>query len=165
MSSKLREYLLERYFIKGDILPEKKGKDFPIQIDDQDDDDTLSEFCAIFVVIKKNDAFEIELFGQIPWSREICDLTEIYGGFVKTDEQYPYEQSKGELSDRVQGRIVLNLHVQQIEALIDLAKKIRKIAVSDNSSYDQKWLRIMARTMSSLHRFVRYIKEYIATCL
>jgi len=53
MSSRLRRYLLDAYAGNREILPEKVRKDFPIQIDDQDDNDSLSEFCTIFVVVKE----------------------------------------------------------------------------------------------------------------
>jgi hypothetical protein len=145
MSSKLRQYLLDAYAGNREIMPEKIRKDFPIQIDDQDDNDTISEFCNIFVIVKKNNCFEIELFGNIPREKKISDLAEIYGGF--TDENA--------------GRIVLNLSIQQIEALIDLAKMIRKSAPSDHGADNLNRQRILARTISSLYRFVRIIKEYI----
>jgi len=50
------------------------------------------------------------LFGKIPVTEEIVDLAEIYGGHAAQQE----------------GIIVLNLVPRQIEALIDLAKMIRK---------------------------------------
>jgi hypothetical protein len=145
MSSKLRRYLLDAYAGNREILPEKIRKDFPIQIDDQDDDDSVSDFCNIFVVVKKNNCFEIELFGTIPISNEIGDLAEIYGGFAD-------ERSK---------KIIFNLSLQQIEALIDLAKKIRKTASLGKSMLSPSQHSTTARTISSLYRFVRIIKEYI----
>jgi hypothetical protein len=144
MSSRLRRYLLDAYAGNREILPEKVRKDFPIQIDDQDDNDSLSEFCTIFVVVKKNNCFEIELFGKIPVTEEIVDLAEIYGGHAAQQE----------------GIIVLNLVPRQIEALIDLAKMIRKTAASGDLVGNPNWHRISARTISSLYRFVRIIKEY-----
>jgi hypothetical protein len=144
VSSKLRRYILDAYAGNRDVLPEKIRKDIPIQIDDQDDDDPISEFCNIFVVIKKNNCFEIELFGNPPISHEIGDLAEIYGGFAD-------EQSK---------RIVMNLSIQQIEALIDLAKRIRKTVADQPSAAGAAWHNTSARAISSLYRFVRIIKEY-----
>jgi hypothetical protein len=147
VSSKLRRYLLDAYAEKKDILPEKIRKDFPIQIDDQDDDDPVSDFCNIFVVVKKNNCFEIELFGSIHFSKEIGDLAEIYGGFA----------------DELSKKIVLNLSIKQVEALIDLAKKIRKIAAIVNQEDLANSRNTSARTISSLYRFVRIIKEYCRT--
>jgi hypothetical protein len=144
MSFLLRQYLLDAYAANRDILPGKIRKDFPIQIDDQDDDDNLSDFCNIFVTVKKNNRFEIELFGNIPITQEISDFAEIYGGF----------------SDKTTGRIVLNIAPRQAEALIDLAKKIRKTASQGDRVNNANWPNISARTISSLYRFVRILKEY-----
>jgi hypothetical protein len=144
VSSKLRRYLLDAYAGTREVLPEKIRKDFPIQIDDQDDDDPVSDFCNIFVIVKKNNCFEIELFGNPPISHEIEDLAEIYGGFAN-------EQSK---------RIVMTLSTQQIEALIDLAKRIRNTVAGQVTAGPATWHNASARTISSLYRFVRIIKEY-----
>jgi hypothetical protein len=144
MSYLLRQYLLDAYAANRDILPGKIRKDFPIQIDDQDDDDNLSEFCNIFVTVKKNSRFEIDIFGNIPITQEISDFAEIYGGFT----------------EKTSGRIVLNISPRQAEALIDLAKKIRKTASLGDSVNNANWHRTSARTISSLYRFVRILKEY-----
>jgi hypothetical protein len=145
MSAKLRQYLLDAYTANREILPEKLGKDFPIQIDDQDDDDPVSEFCNIFVVVKKNNCFEIELFGCIPFSKEIADLAEIYGGFA----------------DEAVSKIILNLSVRQIDSLIDLSKKIRKTVAFTHATHSHNGHSTAARTISSLYRFVRIVKEYV----
>jgi hypothetical protein len=145
MSAKLRQYLLDAYSGNREILPEKIGKDFPIQIDDQDDDDPISDFCNIFVVVKKNNRFEIELFGCIPFSKEIADLAEIYGGFA----------------DEAVSKIILNLSVRQIDSLIDLSKKIRKTVAFTHATHNHNGHGTAARTISSLYRFVRIVKEYV----
>ena len=144
MSYLLRQYLLDAYAANRDILPGKIRKDFPIQIDDQDDDDNLSEFCNIFVTVKKNSRFEIDIFGNIPITQEISDFAEIYGGFT----------------EKTSGRIVLNISPRQAEALIDLAKKVRKTASLGDRVNNTNWHRMSARTISSLYRFVRILKEY-----
>jgi hypothetical protein len=144
MSLMLRQYLLDAYAGDRDILPGKIRKDFPIQVDDQDDDDNISEFCNIFVTVKKNNRFEIDIFGHMPITQEISDFAEIYGGFT----------------DTAAGRIVLNISPRQSEALVDLAKKIRKTASLGNKVNNANWHRISARTISSLYRFVRILKEY-----
>ncbi len=145
MSAKLRRYLLDAYAGNREILPEKIRRDFPIQIDDQDDDDPVSDFCNIFVVVKKYNCIEIDFFGAIPFSREIADLAEIYGGFADEGAQ----------------KIVMNLSVRQIDALIDLAKKIRKTVAYSPATHSHNGHSTTARTISSLYRFVRIIKEYV----
>jgi hypothetical protein len=144
MSSGLRRYLLEAYAGNREILPEKIPKDFPIQIDDQDENDSLAEFCVIFILVKKNNRFEIELSGKMPITNEIIDLADIYGGSA----------------DQRQGKILLHITLQQIEVLIDLAKMIRKTAALGDAVGNPNWHRVSARTISSLHRFLRIIKEY-----
>lgn len=144
MSFILRQYLLDAYRATRDILPGKIRKDFPIQIDDQDDEDNMSEFCNIFVTVKNNNRFEIELFGNIPITQEISDFAEIYGGST----------------DSTSGRIVLVSSPRQAEALIDLAKKIRKTATMGDQVNNANWHNNSARTISSLYRFVRILKEY-----
>jgi hypothetical protein len=144
MSSNLRQYLFDAYAVDRDILPEKIGKDFPIQIDDQDDDDNIAEFCNIFVTVYKNNRFAIELFGNIPITQEMADFAEIYDGF----------------SDKALGKITLTISPRKIEALTDLAKKIRKTASMGSQIGNPNWHRISARAISSLYRFVRIVKEY-----
>jgi hypothetical protein len=145
MSARLRRYLLEAYSCKREVLPAKLNKDFPIQIDDQDDNDSLSDLCVIFVTVDKHNGFTLELSGKIIISKEISDLAEIYNGFV----------------EQASGRVVLNLKLQQIDAITDLAKSIRKSALADENILMTSQHRISARTISSLYRFVRIIKEYI----
>jgi hypothetical protein len=147
MSERLKQYLLEAYSGDRVIMPEKPPKEFPIQIDDQDDNDPLSEICIIFVTVKGYNRFILDLCGRIVISGEISDLAEIYNGFA----------------DKASGRVVLNLSLQQIEAVSDLAKLIRKTTITDGPEIDHVQYRISARTISSLYRFVRILKEYIKT--
>jgi hypothetical protein len=147
MSSRLRQFLIESYFSDKEFLTRKVKKDVFIQIDDQDDNDDLTEFCNIFVTVRNRGRFEIELLGRIPVTQDIWDLAEIYGGFVDLDA----------------GRIVLQLDVNQIEVLMDLARKIRKTSRLGGKVRNLNWQRISARTISSLYRFVRTIKEYQRT--
>jgi hypothetical protein len=144
MSTRLMQYLFKSYYGDKEFLTRKVPRDQAIQIDDQDDNDDLTEFCNIFVTVRKGGNFEIELLGRMPITREISDLAEIYGGFVDTKV----------------GRIVLNLNPNQIEVLMDLAKKIRTTSRMGDKVKNPNWHRLAARTISSLYRFVRVIKEY-----
>lgn len=147
MSSRLRQFLVDSYFSEKEFLTRKVRKGIFIQIDDQDDNDDMTEFCNIFVTVKKRGRFEIELLGRFPITQEICDLAEIYGGFVDLDT----------------GRVALNLNLNQIEAITDLARKIRNTSKLGGKVRNHNWQRISARTISSLYRFVRTIKEYQRT--
>jgi len=138
---------VEAYFGEKDFLTSKVSKKTFIQIDDQDDNDDITSFCNIFVTVKNRGRFEIEILGRIPITQEIADLAEIYNGYADMDS----------------GRIVLDLDVNQIEAVMDLAKKIHKTSRIGTMIKNPNWTKMAARTISSLYRFVRVIKEYQRT--
>ena len=147
MSIRFRQYLLDAYVGSGrnPTLRQKISRDIAIQIDDQEDNDILSTFCTIFVTVGKKNKFDLELFGAIPITSEIADLAEIYDGYA--DEKI--------------GKIHMKLSLQQIEAVSDLAAKIRKTAQLGNVVRNPGWDRLSARTISSLRRFVRVAHEYV----
>jgi hypothetical protein len=145
MSTNLRRYLIDEY--EGRRATPYLGKIdslFPIQLDDQDDNDNIDEFCNIFCIVNKNDSFSIELSGTFPITESIADLVDIYNGFV----------------DKDRGRLMLKLKATQIEAIMDLADRIKKTAMMGKLVANPSWLSLSARTISSLYRFVRIIKEY-----
>jgi len=144
MSIRLRQYLIDAYVGHGEFSARRIKRDYSIQIDDQDDNDVLADFCNIFVTVGKRNTFEIELSGTFPVTKEISDLAEIYGGFA----------------DVRSGRMVLRLSPANIEVLNDLALKIRATAQRGYEVDNPTWERISARAISSLRRFVRVIKEY-----
>ena len=144
MSNRLRHYLVEIYEGRKDFSFRMIGKDFPIKIDDQDDDDNINEFCNIFITVGNGNQFEIELNGAIPVTKEISDLADIYNGYA----------------DAEHGIVVLNLNPNQIEVLVDLASSIRATAFMGDLAGNPNWDRISARAISSLNRFVRIIRDY-----
>jgi len=145
MSKQLRRYLLDEYEGRR-ISPymQKIDNTFPIQIDDQDDSDNINEFCNVFCTVSQNDLFTIEICGNFPITDAITDLVEIYNGGV----------------DRAQGRLTLELRSSQVEAIMDLADRIRKTATMGKLVANSSWLSVSARTISSLYRFVRIIKDF-----
>jgi hypothetical protein len=146
MSNRFRNYLLDAYVHHGDYLPKKIRKDFAIQIDDQDDNDNIQEFCNIFITVGKNNSFTIELTGAIAVTPRIADIAEIYDGYA----------------DQEEGKVLLKLHPRKIEALTDLASRIRETAYLGPQIRNPAWLKISARTISSLYRFIRIVKEFQA---
>ncbi|HUI92575.1 MAG TPA: hypothetical protein VLX68_10045 [Chitinivibrionales bacterium] len=144
MSSKLRRYLADLYLGEKDVITGNVNKDYAFQIDDQDDNDDLMQFCNMFVTVGKGGSFVFELLGRIPLTQDIVDLVEIYGGTV----------------EREPGRIMMRLNLGQIEVLMDLSKKIRKTSRLGSAINNPNWHRISARTISSIYRFVRIIREY-----
>ena len=145
MSADLRQFIIDAYESRRTMITlPKSTKNFPIQLDDQDDIDNINEFCNIFVTIKRSNRFKIELIGNFPITKEMIDLSEIYNGYA----------------DSTQGKLVLNLTTKQIEVLTDLADKIRKTSFLGPVINNQNWLPISARTISSLYRFVRIVKDF-----
>jgi hypothetical protein len=145
MSSRLRTYLFDAYEGRRSTShPHKIDPKFPLQVDDQDDNDKLNEFCNIFCMVSNNNTFSIELVGTFPITQSIIDLAEIYSGTV----------------NRSQGRLTLILNTHKVDALMDLADRIRKTSFMGESVNNPNWLSMSARTISSLYRFVRIIKEF-----
>ncbi len=144
MSAKLKNYLLDSYVGHTDILLAQVRGSYPIQIDDQDDDDPLEEFCNIFVTVGKKNRMKVEISGRIPITYEIADLAEIYDGYA----------------NRTAGKVVLRITPGKVDVLSDLADKIRKTAYLGDSVGNPNWDRISARTISSLKRFIRLIKQF-----
>ncbi len=147
MSSRLRRYLVESYIGGRDFITGTIKKGLAIQIDDQDDNDDLTQFCTMFVTVGNRGHFLFELLGRIPLTHEIVDLAEIYDGTVQRNPE----------------RVAIRLNLNQIEVLMDLARKIRKTSKGEYSLDYPGWHRISARTISSIYRFVRLIKEYRKT--
>lgn len=145
MSSALRQYLNEAYSINHHYYL-KESKYTYIQIDDQDDYDNISDFINIFVTVKGRNNFEIELVGKMPITQDMADLVEIYHG--KTN--------------LTTNQIILTINPKQIEVLLDLAALVRKTAALGDLVGNLHWHQYSARTISSLNRFVRTIKEYVS---
>jgi hypothetical protein len=144
MSSKLRQYLAESYLGEKEFITGNVKKDHAFQIDDQDDNDDLTQFCNMFVTVGNRGHIVFELLGRIPLTQEMVDLAEIYGGSVERDP----------------GRLMIPLNLDQIELLMDLAKKIRKTSRMGHIIANPNWHRISSRAISSIYQFVRIIREY-----
>ncbi|MBN1128983.1 MAG: hypothetical protein JXA71_08355 [Chitinispirillaceae bacterium] len=145
MSAYLRQYLNDAYMSpRHFFLPKKHLKSAPLQIDDQDDGDSINHFCNIFCSVGRKNTFTIELKGRFPITREIADLVEIYNGYTEPQA----------------GRVVVTLTLDQIEVLRDLSDRIRKTSFMGDLVNNPEWLSISARTISSLYRFMRIMKEY-----
>lgn len=145
MSAHLRQFLSDAYKSQRNFyLPKKHLKSAPIQIDDQDDSDSINHFCNIFCSVGKKNSFSIELKGRFPITQEIADLAEIYDGFA----------------DPAAGKVVIPLTLDQVEVLRDLSDKLRKTSFMGDLVNNPVWLAVSARTISSLYRFIRIMKEY-----
>lgn len=148
MSYQLSQFLIDAYdYHHGTPSIQKKGINFPIQIDDQDDNDKLHEFCNIFVTVKPKDIIRLELIGNFPVTKELVDLSTNLNGFT----------------DPLQSNLVLYLKTDQIDVIMDFADRIRKTSFLGPVISNPNWLTISSRTISSLYRFARIIKEYKAS--
>jgi hypothetical protein len=148
MASELRQYLLDVYKSRHAFsLPKKYLKTTPVQIDDQDNNDSISDFCNIFCCVGPRNTITLEFLGRFPITRELADLVEIYGGSI----------------DSRTGKMTLKLKIDQIEVLRDVSEKIRKTSFMGDTANNTSWLTVSARTISSLYRFMRIIKEYQKT--
>ena len=146
MALDLKRHLLESYSTNHySYLKSSKKHNF-IQIDDQDDNDNIEEFCNIFVTFKGRKSFELELSGKMPITQDIADLAEIYHGKI----------------DLISNRISFTLNPKQIEAVSDLISLIRKTSSLGHLVGNPNWHHMSARTISSLNRFIRIIKEYVS---
>jgi hypothetical protein len=144
MSTALNQYLIDAYVGHVDRLSFRDKHDLSIQIDDQDDGDPIDSFCNIFVTVGKREQFEVELVGRFPVTQPISDLAEIYNGVADPNES----------------RVVLRLNPGTIEALADLSLGLRATAFLGDKIGNAQWERISARTISSLRRFIRVVREY-----
>ena len=146
MAHDLKQHLLEAYSTNDySYLKGSKKHNF-IQIDDQNDNDNIEEFCNIFITFKGRKSFELELIGKIPITQDIADLAEIYHGKI----------------DLLSNSICLTLNPKQIEAVSDLISLIRKTSSLGLLVDNPNWQHILPRTASSLNRFMRTIKEYVS---
>ncbi len=147
MSYQLSQFLIDAYDYHHTTSPlQQKNLNIPIQIDDQDDNDKLNEFCNIFVTVKPKNNIKLELIGNFPMTKELIDLAFSLNGFT----------------DPAQSKLVLFLKIDQIDLIMDFADKIRKTSFLGPVISNPNWLTISSRTISSLYRFARIIKEYTA---
>ena len=146
MSRHFRKYISEAYHSDHYLIEKRMLKKSFLQIDDQDDSDNIEDFCNIFVTFKGKYRFELELTGKMPLTQEMADLAEIYHGST----------------DLESNRISLLLAPKQIGVISDLVSLIRKTSKMGHLVGNPHWLHLSARTISSLNRFIRIIKEYVA---
>jgi hypothetical protein len=144
MSAALHKHLTKT-FVSGKNFSLNRPKSGFIQVDDQDDYDNIADFVNIFVSVKKQNHFHIELTGKMVITQDMADLVEIYQGKVNPVANY----------------VCLTLHPKQIEVLQDLAGLIRKTATIGDLVGNPHWHKYSARTISTLNRFVRCIQEYV----
>lgn len=145
MPSQFFHYLVDTYECRHTIPHSgSSGNPYPIQIDDQDDNDNINEFCNVFCTVLNKNKFRIDLTGNFPITDGISDLADIYNGFT----------------DRSINRLSMILHIKQIDVVADLADKIKKATFITDDTNSHKLIPMSARTISTLYRFVRTVKEF-----
>ncbi|MDR0305767.1 MAG: hypothetical protein LBI42_02905 [Chitinispirillales bacterium] len=146
MTPQLRNHLFDRYEIRrGKLAHRGSLRNTPIQIDDQDDNDSFTNFCNIFCIVEPSKNIRLELTGNFPINKAMADLAEIYKGFT----------------DITRGKLVINITPDQIAVVTDLARLIRNTANMGSLVNNPHWFRIAARTSSSLMRFYRIVREFL----
>ena len=146
MVQSFHQYLLEKYMVNQfPYIFKIHNKSF-IQIDDQDDKDNINEFVNIFIIPMRRYNFILELCGLMPITQEMADLAEIYQGRVNFN----------------MNKITLTLNPKIIDVVLDLANLIRKSASLGHTVGNSHWKQISARTIASLYRFVRIVKDYVS---
>ena len=146
MVQSFHQYLLEKYI--GNQFPytfKTHNRSF-IQIDDQDDKDNINDFVNIFIIPMRRYNFVLELYGLIPITQEMADLAEIYHGKVNFNLN----------------KITLTLNPKIIDVVIDFSGLIRKSSSLGDTVGNSQWKQISGRTISSLYRFVRIVKDYVS---
>lgn len=145
MPSQFFHYLVDLYECRHTIPhPGSSGNPYSIQIDDQDDNDNINEFCNVFCTVLNKKKFRIDLTGNFPITDGIADLADIYNGFI----------------DRTINRLSLILDFKQIDVVADLADKIKKATFVQDDNNSGTLIPMSARTISTLYRFVRTVKEF-----
>jgi len=146
MGSQFKQYILDCYQpLRGKPAKGEKLRNLPIQIDDQDDNDSFTDFCNIFCTIESSKSIRLELSGNIPITKAMADLAEIYKGFADTNH----------------GKLYIYITLNQTAVIGDLAQLIRKTALMGSLVNNPHWYRISARTASSLMRFCRVVEEFL----
>jgi hypothetical protein len=116
-----------------------------IEVDDRDDNDSLTDFCNIFCSVTSPKNIRLELTGKFPIIEGMADLAESYGGAV----------------DRARGRLEMNVPADQPAAVDELAHLVKMTARLGSLAGNPAWFRVSARTVSSLLRLGRVMREYL----
>jgi len=146
MRPQLFQYLMERYENDHGGFWQRGGsnRNVFIHIDDRDDGDSLTDFCNIFCSAVSGKRLRLELTGRFPVTEEMAAFAEAHGGFT----------------DIERGVLAMNISAEQAAAVDELASLVKNTARMGSIIGNPGWFRISARTVSSLLRFGRVLREY-----
>lgn len=142
MAENLKKFLIQSYPVDRESLVHRSWQF--IQIDDQDDNDNIQTICNIFITFLNNNSFELELSGKIPISPDISDICEIYKGYANIHRK----------------TIKLTLDRKKVDVIDHLIELLKQTSHLGNSVDNPEWEQMSARTISSLKRLSRTIREY-----
>jgi len=147
MRPQLYKYLLERYEDGRSNLRWRSGSkgNGLVHIDDRGDGDSLTDFCNIFCTVSGK-RLCLELTGRFPITDEMSDFAKAHGGFT----------------DAERGMLAVNISAEQTRVVDELAQLVKNTASMGFVVGSAGWFRISARTVSSLLRFGRVLREYFA---
>lgn len=144
MAENLKKYLINSYPVDRDSLVHRSWHF--IQIDDQDDNDNIQTFCNIFITFINNNTFQLELSGKFPITHEISDICEIYKGYANIHRK----------------TLILTLDRDKVDVIDHLVEMLKSTSHLGNTVDNEEWEQMSARTVSSLKRLSRTIREFSA---
>ncbi len=125
--------------------------DTPIQIDDQDDNDTLVQFCNIWVKVCAMGKMELEIWGNFPYTQEVGTYIERFGGRYSSQRK----------------SLTLFIRVRELELLLEMADLFERLSSMPVTNAEWSagyrnplWHSVALRTAGSLRRFVNTVLQY-----
>jgi hypothetical protein len=151
MSKKLFRYLMDEYAGTGKVSLRGVKWDTPIQIDDQDDNDTLVQFCNMWVNVYAMGRMELEIWGNFPCTDEVRACIARFGGRYSSQRK----------------SLILFIRVREIELLLEMADLFERLSSMPNKNVEwstgyrnPSWHSVALRTAGSLRRFVNTVLQY-----
>lgn len=144
MSENLKKFLIRSYPVDRDSLVHRSWQF--IQIDDQDDNDNIQTFCNIFITFLNSNTFQLELSGKFPITPAISDICEIYKGYANVHRK----------------TVTLMLDKDKVDVIDHLVEMLKETSHLGNTVDNAEWEQMSARTISSLKRLSRTIREYVS---
>ena len=145
MPKTLKTYLIHAYSTDKDSFIAKSSKF--IQIDDQNDTDNIQTFCNLFITFLTPHQFELELTGKFPITPQISDICEIYQGYANIHRK----------------RLTLKLDKHKTDVVDHLAELLKETSELGATADNREWEHMCARSISSLKRLSRTLRDYPGT--
>ena len=146
MPLRLKRFLLSKYGGFGDRRVKDITRDLPFKIDDQSENDSQQQFCAIFVRVTGSDRFVLSLSNNAPINPDIATLVESQGGEARTIARYSH--------------IEVELSVGDVGFIRELSSMIRGLVGAGRHHENRDWKWLCPRTADSLDNFANLLSRY-----